>query len=497
MEWPALLPERLNFLRRIRGEEQLLPILIETSDEIFTRFVEVASDDETWTESHLELMKSLFQWATEEFRGRRLLFAHVQRLVQCVHQHSEQLRSLLPADMEIKVKDYTSKGNSMLYAALSPTFREMVQASLAKPKSTLIFMFPDIPSDVFRIVEEYVWTGDVENLWRHPESMLMRVLMRAGQWRIRGLVKLTADVIKRYITRENVVNMIHMAQTYVLPALKDACCEVLNEMTLGAEFASSGEADLIVKIDEFRERNIELLNELAPTISTLTLKGTTAESLEIKQFLPRCVRLNILDMRGSEGCNAEILDLIPQIRELDLTNCPWLSDEHAKVILQHVHHLRILSLAENSLLGYECFHHVGNLKQLEILNCKYCLRLQDSFVQLIARGCPGLVSLNISWCPNISNACLESLGILGRELKRLDISHCELVTDAGLRDFVRNAHKLDTLVMQYCPLVTEEGIYNVVSLSPFLRRLDIRLCHVSEAGLAKIRKRSPNLRVIF
>lgn len=473
-------------------------MLIEkTNDEFLVQFMEAGTDDETWAQEHIGLLKTIFEWATREYRASRLQFHLVQRLAICVQKHREIILPILYMDLEIFVKDYTTKGNSLLYSSQSSNFRDLIQTA-ESPKNVLPLEFFDVPSDIFKLVEEYVNTGDVEHLWRYPQQFLRRVLMRSGQWHIRGLIQLVADVMRRYIDRDNAIEILWLAQNYVLPELKQACCEALNHMALGAQFESLGEADLAVTIYEFRDRTVPLLNEVATIISHLYLCEHSAETLEIRHLLARCNRLRVLVMRGSKGCDFDIISLIPNIRELDLSACPWLTDKVAAQILGRLPNLSILSLAENGQLGYEAFRPIAaTLKQLQILSCMYCAGFQDGFITMIARSCPSLSEINISWCPRITDVGLQALGSLAHEISVIDITHCIKVTDAGVRDLVRPLLNLEKLIMQHLPLVSEDGIYNIVALCPTLKVLDIRLCTVTEAGIAKIHKRNPNLQLLY
>lgn len=253
----------------------------------------------------------------------------------------------------------------------------------------------------------------------------------------------------------------------------------------------------MVTIEEFRDRSIPMLMDVAPAITHLALREHAGESREVRNFLPRCIRLVSFNLHSSKSVDIEILQLLPRLRELNLTDCKWLEDRIAGFVFHHVPGLRILNVSENPQLGYDGFRGIATQTALEILNCTYCTNFEDGFLAGIARSCPAITELNISWCPKLTDAGMRILGSLRPSLKEVDISHCVKVSDAGLHDLARPLYQLERLVMQHLPLVSEDGILDAVALSPNLKYLDIRLCHITEAGVELIRKRWPNLELVF
>lgn len=496
MDWPTLLPTDLDYCRHLRGENQIVPRLLEHSDEHLVKFFEAGGDDETWTLEHRSLLMEILQWLTTEYACKRLRLDLGERVVATVHRHPSTLLSLLPQDLEFILIDYRTTASSLLFSVQSLYFQHIVESKFTAGQ-VISIACPEVPLDVFRVVEEYITTGTANYLWRRPLDMLMRILMVAGQWRVRGLVQLGADVVTRYVNRDTATEILNTAQAYVLPELKEVCCDVLNSSALGVQFAGGGEADLIVSVEDFHDRTIPMLMEVAPSITHLVLKGHVAETGEILQLLPRCSRLAVFDLTGSLGFDPTILALVPRVRELSLANCCWLTDRIAVSFLNHFAGVKTLTLSENAQLGYETFAAVALNRALENFNAVYCESFEDGFLEGIGRGCLALTDINISWCPKITDYGLRSLGSLRPTLRNVDVSQCTKVSDAGIHDLVRPCGKLERLSMQHCPLVSEEGIIKAVGLSPSLRYLDIRLCNISDAGVNLIRQRYPNLELLF
>ena len=110
----------------------------------------------------------------------------------------------------------------------------------------------------------------------------------------------------------------------------------------------------------------------------------------------------------------------------------------------------------------------GGLRDLSLVECKGLL---DTGVRALAQHCPRLVHLDLSWCWNLTDDCLEPLvaqcryictlklvglrgaqcaAILGAPMEHiqlLDLTQCHLVNDTKLQTFKRN--KPNTTVIDY------------------------------------------------
>ncbi len=495
MEWPDSLPIDLDYCRTLRGEEQIIASLLDHSDEHLIRFFEVVATNETWTAQHQPIVKGLLEWLTNEFSGKRLKVDFGKRAVAAIQPHIAILQSLLPQDLSIRIGKNTFKGNSLMWGAQSVYFQDIIERKY-EPRKILNLAFPEVLPEIFKIVDEYITTGTVEYIWRRPLDQLMAILVQAGQWRLKGLIEICADVVRRYVNRDTATSILNTAQAYVLTALKDVCCEVLNHMSLGVIFEPGGEADLVVKIEELRELTLPMLIQVAPSITHLVLKEHVAEAFKIKDFLPKCVRIASFSMSGSKGFDPAILPLLPHLRELVLSNCSWLTNDLVKLFLTRLYGLKVIDLSENAHIGYLAFKTVSEQTSLETFICVYCAAFEDDFLESVARGCSMLTELRMAWCPKISDAGLRQLGILRPGLRVVDVSNCTKISDAGIHDLVRPCLQLRSLSMQYLPLVSEDGILKIPALCPTLKYLDIRLCNITDAGIARLCERFPYLELL-
>lgn len=495
MDWPDLLPKELAFCKKAKTQEGLLALLEEHSDETLIHFFEVAADDETWSMDHKNFIVLALQWCSQEFSQRRLRVDHGARVVSQIHKHSDILVPLLPRDIEIEVKDGQFFANTLLFGVQSRFFLELIERNYKKGKP-LQLRFPDVSSEQFRVLLEGINYGLIETLWRTDYDQLLDLIYQAGQWQLQQVVQQCAEVIRRYVSEENVLELLKIAQAQGLPKLREVCCEELNSKALGVQFASAGDSELLMRIEEHRERNQKLVTDIAPLVTQLALSGSSGEGRYTEQLLRLCGSLRGLDISGSEGFNIQFIRLLPPLHMLDFSNCPWLTDSEVEQLLREAQGLRIILMNENPQLGMKAFRAVTQQPLLEELYCVYCSGLKDPSLETIARGCQALTDLSIAWCPEITDRGLAALGRFRSTLKNIDISHLTKITNAGLRDLTRPLQNLRSIIIQQLPLVTEDGVRDLLAFSPLLDKLDMRLCEISTPGLDGLRALYPQIHII-
>ena len=80
---------------------------------------------------------------------------------------------------------------------------------------------------------------------------------------------------------------------------------------------------------------------------------------------------------------------------------------------------------------------------LTSLDVAYCGQLTDAALVAVAGNCPGLTSLNVTWCERLTDAALVAVAGNCPGLASLDVAYCRQLTDAALE-----------AVKERCPGVT-------------------------------------------
>ncbi len=97
------------------------------------------------------------------------------------------------------------------------------------------------------------------------------------------------------------------------------------------------------------------------------------------------------------------------LKAIRLENCRWINDNSIKLLFNACRNIEILNLRQCIKLTDNAFIDLGsNLAQLKNVNLESCF-VGDGGVEAIARGCPNLESIDLSWCKNVTRFALEKL----------------------------------------------------------------------------------------
>src|ERR1700722_11792624 len=95
MIWfPALLPQELDSYQTASSVQEIVERLKHKPADLVL-FFETASDDETWGDAHLDLMRDLVDWITQRAFEQRLDHALRARAVNAIRKHYALLGALL------------------------------------------------------------------------------------------------------------------------------------------------------------------------------------------------------------------------------------------------------------------------------------------------------------------------------------------------------------------------------------------------------------------
>ncbi|CAB3234754.1 unnamed protein product, partial [Arctia plantaginis] len=122
-------------------------------------------------------------------------------------------------------------------------------------------------------------------------------------------------------------------------------------------------------------------------------------------------------------------------------------------LLQSCPHLCKLSVESVQLSDNTC-ELIGKCSKLETLNLTMAQGITAEGLSAILTGCPGLQSLNISWC-NLDEAALNVLvAKLPQKLQRLNISGTRIMSDATVEGVCARCPRLVELDVSDCGRLT-------------------------------------------
>ncbi|XP_026724514.1 S-phase kinase-associated protein 2-like isoform X2 [Trichoplusia ni] len=138
--------------------------------------------------------------------------------------------------------------------------------------------------------------------------------------------------------------------------------------------------------------------------------------------------------------------------------------------------LRKLSL-ESVPLDRACCRAIGQCNNLETLNLTMAQGITAEGLESILDGCPGLLSLNISWC-NLDEEALEVLVTkLPQKIQRLNIGGARLMTDETLERLSGRGARLLELDASDCGRLTPRCVAALCRL-PRLEHLALSRCYL-------------------
>ncbi|CAM9103157.1 unnamed protein product, partial [Choristocarpus tenellus] len=95
------------------------------------------------------------------------------------------------------------------------------------------------------------------------------------------------------------------------------------------------------------------------------------------------------------------------------------------------------------------------LQGLDVSNCQ---RVTDDSVEVLARCCPSLCSLILSGCPKVRDRSLFAMSAL-HGLQNIGLAGCNEITDKAARQLLTNLTQLKSLNINGCTSLTNEGLH--------------------------------------
>ncbi|XP_066210001.1 F-box and leucine-rich repeat protein 13 [Saccopteryx leptura] len=126
------------------------------------------------------------------------------------------------------------------------------------------------------------------------------------------------------------------------------------------------------------------------------------------------------------------------------------------------------------LLRSKTLRSVSLCKNLQELNVSDCPTLTDESMRHISEGCPGLLCLNLSNTA-ITNRTMRLLPRHFHNLQNLSLAYCKKFTDRGLRylNLGHGCHKLIYLDLSGCTQISVQGFKNIANSCTGIMHLTI------------------------
>ncbi|KDO28250.1 hypothetical protein SPRG_06300 [Saprolegnia parasitica CBS 223.65] len=122
------------------------------------------------------------------------------------------------------------------------------------------------------------------------------------------------------------------------------------------------------------------------------------------------------------------------------------------------------------------------LPGLQTLRLSHCIDVSDACLWAIAKHCPSLTGIYMSQCERITDLGLRVLAH-NCKLVTVDLSDCKQLSDLALATLAAGCWMIETFILARCPHVTDIGIAKIAQCCKGLTYIDVSECHhVGEFG---------------
>lgn len=490
MEFPALMPKELSFYEKSSSEEFLYAALIKNPHDVVL-FFETASDDETWASNHEELMKKLLEWLTAQTLSDRLSKRHYQQVSYAIQKHYLIFKSYLPKNILIKLKDADIPFNSLLLFGASDFFKQiLLNESRGQEANSLTF--PQLNEKAFASIGSFISTGDVPDLSTKGPDEIIDLIKRANAWEISSLSVMCERMLLKYVSKENVFEMLTKAKSERWAYFEQACLHFVNEQGWGFRLSSVSFERLAFEFLDFYEHTIDFFEQLRPMVTDIICGKELVEQPQFGLILKECPHLFLLDISRTSAYSNQYEEISKGLQALNLSECPWLSKDTLKRFFELCPHLTQLTLQNDVQLNHFFWSELVKFKELKVLDVSQCNQLQEMDLSLFLKGLNALTELSLSNCKKIGEVGFLEMAKSLPRLIRLNLSRCS-VSDTALVEIAARCRNLTALNISGCDQLTEKGILALIKQTTSLQELDISRCRISVKTVEEIQKISPQL----
>lgn len=223
----------------------------------------------------------------------------------------------------------------------------------------------------------------------------------------------------------------------------------------------------------------------------------------LKVVADKCPNLTELELKG---CCNPLLNRLGFLQISHLTKLVWLDLYRTEIeMFSLISIIRSCTKLEHLCLGscpvvnnyddiaLEIGLHLQNLKTLDLYRAR---TLSAVGVNLFARSCPLIVSLDLGWCTSIDFGCIHELAKGCPHLKRLLLTAVRAVCDGDLFAIAAHCRELEQLDILGSAEASSSGVVRVLNGCKQLRILDVSFC--CKIGIELVqewRKAYPNVQI--
>eukprot|EP01018_Ginkgo_biloba_P039790 Gb_05223 [translate_table: standard] len=192
-----------------------------------------------------------------------------------------------------------------------------------------------------------------------------------------------------------------------------------------------------------------------------------------------------------------VLSTVPKFAQLQSLNLRQnqhqLNDQAVEMVAKHCHDLRSLDLSNSTQLTDKSLGALAHgCTQLEKLNISGCSGVTDSTIIFFAEKCNKLRHLNLCGCFRAaSDRALLALAYNCCHLQSLNLGWCERVTDVGITGLAKWCPELRAMDLCGCVLITDQSVVALADNCHRLRSLGLYYCqNITDIAMYSLAKSS-------
>lgn len=492
MLMPALLPENLSIYQVAETEAQLLEML-EANPIDLVYFFEACCDDETWCITHPVFIKRVLAWLTGQVFSKKLRIFYGKIAAKSIQKHFHNLVQWIPQNVIFEFADGKRVINSLLFQGISPFFYDLILTNCFEKEENTVSLTSVSLAD-FMIIQEYVYTGGVKELWRLQENEILKILQLARFTQLPDLAKFCEELYLRYISVKNYMDYMALSEKQGLELVRKKCCELFNSLQSALIVTPVGTQALICEFTVSTATTLEQLKAWSHYVTYFIAGVQVMEDLDVILLLQQCPRLLSIDIGKTREFSNHFLQL-HRFKELVLSGCLWLQDQTFKKIVASFPQLEKLDLTSCSQLTAMGWGELTKLPRLSSLNLSRCDALDDESFRLILASARHLHELVLNECRGLTKASFHALAMSKQPLDRLDLGRTG-VDDANLLEITLRVQSLSTIDLTRCQNLTEQGIYDALKIAPSLSEVCLVHTAIGEKALEDLKQLKPHLRFL-
>lgn len=492
MELPSLIPKDFAYTKAAESDQALYDLLLKNTAD-FVRFFVSATEDETWSGIHEEFMNMALIWFTNQYFLGRLDDGFAKEIAEAFYAHYTILQAALPRNIKIKIQSQIIPMNSLLLGVQSNYLYNLIVRE-CRDKHKKVLVLPAVDEKNAAFISDYLERCQLQNLWKLEKKEIIALLELAKKLHLDPLAEECQNILKRYLTSENVLDSLITAHLKHWLLLKEESVQFCNRLNWGIELFAIDQDHLGFEFLQFNERTWEIFSKLNWFITHLIVSKNLVIQDRFADAITHCPKLISLDLSGSENLSP-FLDQVPEkVKELVLARCIWLDDKTFKLIAPLFPQITNLDLTQNTDITYLSWGELKKFPELKSLQVAHCHQIGDAELSLILQSCIGLREINLSNCRMIT---AKGFIELAQTLTRLTFIKAEktAISDPGLVELANRAHFIETADFSRCFDLTEKGIAYFLKYEGNLKTLVLGETRLSEETIQDLQKFYPKVQI--